>query len=555
MDQTMLTQLHIRNFALIDDLTLEFSGQLNVLTGETGAGKSILIDAIRFVLGERLDGARGDANEKPCQVEAAFEVHGELLKQPLFEPYLQEDGLLILRRELSQGKTRAWINHRLVPLSLLKEAGTYLIDIHGQHDHQRLLDNASHLDILDRLAKVSSLKDDYRALYEQYAGLKKEQEELTALEAHKERELDVLKYQVDEIERAEIKDLDEEAMELERMRLANAEKLAEIVTHTLAVLDEQDTNADGFLSEAVRDLKGLVKFDSSVEKIKTDCENVQYSLQETVRALRDYREKLTFDPDRLRELEAKADLLEHLKRKYGGTHAKVLEFYQESKAKYDKLIDMDMAKSDLQKDMRELEPKLREAALKFSEKRKKAGLLLKKTIESELKDLQIAHAEFEVHIEKTDFSAEGMDRVEFLARMNPGQPMLAIAKVISGGEASRVMLAMKKALMQVDPVPVLIFDEIDTNIGGRLGHVTGQKLKSISDERQVLLVTHLPQIASFADRHIKVIKSVQKGRTRVEYQLLEGEAKVRELAQMMSGQQESEISRRHAEEMLDRANS
>lgn len=552
----MLTQLHIKNFALIEDLTLEFSGQMNVLTGETGAGKSILIDAIRFVLGERMEGLRAEVLEKPCQVEAAFELRAELLKnQTAFEPYLADDGLLVLRREFSAGKTRAWINNRLVPLSLLKEIGAYLIDIHGQYDHQRLLDSASHLDILDRFAKVDLLKEDYRAFYEAYARLRKEQDALTALEEHRERELDVLKYQVDEIERAEIRDLNEEALELERMRLANAERLAEIVSHALAVLDENDPSADSFLSEAARDLKGLVKFDSSVEKLKTDCENVQYSLQEMVRALKDYREKLTFDPDRLRELEKKADLLEHLKRKYGGTHAKVLAFYQAAKAKYDKLIDMDMAKSDLQKEMRELEPKLREAALKFSEKRKKAGALLKKTIEAELKDLQIAHAEFEVRIEKTDFSAEGMDRVEFLARMNPGQPMLAIAKIISGGEASRVMLAMKKALMQVDPVPVLIFDEIDTNIGGRLGHVTGQKLKSISGERQVLLVTHLPQIASFADRHIKVTKSVQKGRTLVQYQVLEGEAKVRELAQMMSGQQESEISRRHAEEMLDRANS
>jgi len=550
----VLNQLHIKNFALIEDLSLEFSGQMNVLTGETGAGKSILIDAIRFVLGERMEGLRPDSGDKSCQVEAAFELREDFLKkQPALEPYLAEDGLLLLRREFSQGKTRAWINNRLVPLSILKEAGAFLIDIHGQYDHQRLLDSASHLDILDRFAKVGALKADYRVLYGKYAGLKKEQEALAALEEYKERELDVLKYQVEEIDRADIKDLNGEEMELERMRLANAEKLAGIVAHALAVLDENETNADGFLSEAVRDLRGLVKFDSSVEKIKIDCENVQYSLQETVAALRDYREKLTFDPDRLRELEAKSDLLEHLKRKYGGTHAKVLEFYREAKAKYDKLVDMEMTQSDLQKEIKALEPKLREAALKFSEKRKKAGALLKKSVESELKDLQIAHAEFEVRVEKTDFSEEGLDRAEFMARMNPGQPMLAIAKVISGGEASRVMLAMKKALMEVDPVPVLIFDEIDTNIGGRLGHVTGQKLKSISGERQVLLVTHLPQIASFADRHIKVTKSVQKGRTLVQYQLLEGEAKVRELAQMMSGQQESEISRRHAEEMLDRA--
>ena len=555
LGKTMLTQLHIKNFALIEDLSLDFDGQLNVLTGETGAGKSILIDAIRFVLGERMDGLRTEADDKPCQVEAAFEIKNDFLKkQPVFEPYLDEDGaLLILRREYSQGKTRAWINNRLVPLSLLKEAGAFLIDIHGQYDHQRLLDSASHLDIVDRFAKVEELKTDYRTLFEQYLVLINEQKELASLEESKERELDMLKYQIDEIERAEIKDLSEEDLELERMRLANAEKLAEIVSHALAVLDENDMNADGFLSEAVRDLKGLVKFDSSIEKVKTDCEDVQYSLQAVVNTLRDYREKLTFDPDRLRELEKKSDLLDHLKRKYGITLAKVLEFYREIKVKYERLIDMDVTKKDLQKEIDLLAPKLRESAVRISEKRKKAGMLLKKTIESELKDLQIAQAEFEVRIEKTDFVADGMDRVEFMARMNPGQPMLPMKKIISGGEASRVMLAMKKALMEVDPVPVLIFDEIDTNIGGRLGHVTGQKLKSISEQRQVLLVTHLPQIASFADRHFKVTKSVRKGNTLVQYQVLEGEEKVRELAQMMSGHQETEISRRHAEEMLGRA--
>jgi DNA repair protein RecN (Recombination protein N) len=550
----MLTQLHIKNFALIDDLSLEFSNKLNVLTGETGAGKSILIDAIRFVLGERMDGLRSETDGKPCQVEAAFEISSSFLKaQPVFESYLGEEDLLILRREHFQGKTRAWINQRLVPLSQLKEAGSFLIDIHGQYDHQLLLDSASHLDIIDRFAKTEELKNNYKTLYEQYFSLTKEQNELAALEESKERELDMLKYQVDEIERADIKGLNEEDLELEISRLANAEKLAEIVLRILAVLDEDDTNADGLLSQAQRELKSLVKFDGSLEAIRTDCENVQCNLQEVVRSLKDYSEKLTFDPDRLREIEKKSDLLDHLKRKYGGTLSKVFEFYEDAKRKYERLIDMEVTKKDLQKELGVLEPKLRAAADKVSEKRKKAGLLLKKTIESELKDLQIAGSEFEVRIEKADFSADGADRIEFLVRMNPGQPILPMKKIISGGEASRVMLAMKKALMEVDPVPVLIFDEIDTNIGGRLGHVTGQKLKSISGERQVLLVTHLPQIASFADRHIKVIKSVQKGRTLVQYQLLEGQEKVRELAQMMSGRQETEISRRHAEEMLERA--
>jgi DNA repair protein RecN (Recombination protein N) len=550
----MLTQLHIKNFALIENLTIEFSPELNVLTGETGAGKSILIDAIRFVLGERMDGLRGVESEKACFVEAAFEVADEFLKKcPLLEPYLAGEGLLVLRREHLQGKSRVWINNRLVTVSNLKEIGICLIDIHGQYDHQLLLDSQSHLNLTDRFAKTEEIKKAYGMLFEEYAALLREQKELVQLEENKERELDLLKYQINEIERAEIEEMNEEEMEQERIRLANAERLSGMATRALDVLDDRDSSAAGLLADALKEISALAKLDGSLDKVRSDGENVQYSLQEIVSALREYRENLTFDPVRLQEIEKKLDLLEHLKRKYGGSYGKVLEFFREAKTKYERLTDTDVARTDIEKKIKSVAPKLEEVAAKLSLKRKKAGELLKRTIESELKDLQILHAQFEVRIEKTDFCEDGSDRLEFLARMNPGQPLLPLKKIISGGEASRVMLAMKKALMEVDPIPTLIFDEIDTNIGGRLGQVTGQKLKSLAGQRQVLLVTHLPQIASFADRHMKVTKTVQKGKTIVCYEVLEGDDRVRELAQMMSGHQETEISKRHAEEMLNQA--
>ncbi|MFA6599747.1 MAG: DNA repair protein RecN [Candidatus Omnitrophota bacterium] len=550
----MLTQLHIKNFALIENLSLEFSGKLNVLTGETGAGKSILIDAIRFVLGERMDGLRGADQAAACFVEAAFEAGEDFLKaHPVFEPYLEEEGLLVLRREHAQGKSRAWINNRLVALAQLKEAGSCLIDIHGQYDHQLLLDGKSHMALTDRLAGNADLLRAYGLLYEQYRALAGETEEIARLEEHKERELDLLKYQIQEIERAEISDMDEDALDHERIRLANAEKLSEAATRALSVLDEQDVSASGLVAEALRDIGALARLDGSMEKFKGEGEALRYSLLEIISALRDYRENLTFDPARLAEIEKKLDLLEHLKRKYGGSFANVLEFYREAKAKYDRLIDTAVTRRDIEMKMKSLVPQLDALASKLSQKRRKAAELLKRTIESELKDLHILHACFESGIEKTDYAAEGTDRVEFMIRMNPGQPLLPLKKIISGGEASRVMLAMKKALMEVDPIPTLIFDEIDTNIGGRLGQVTGQKLKSIAGERQVLLITHLPQIASFADRHIKVTKAIRKGKTAVSYEILEGDERVRELAQMMSGLRETEISRRHAAEMLNQA--
>ncbi len=548
----MLTQLHIKNFALIDDLTLNFSDNLNVLTGETGAGKSILIDAIRFVLGARLEIDK-DSADKKIAAEAAFELSEETAENPLFENYLQDDFTLILRREYADGKSRAWVNSRLAAVSQLKEIGMGLIDIHGQHDHQRLFQANAHLGILDRFAQIDITKTEYPKLFSQYEVLLKSQKELNEMEASREREIDLLKYQIDEIENADILKVDEIEMETERIRLANSEKLSELTAGALGALDENEQNADLFLSHAIKNLKGLAKFDESINEIQSESEQIQYSLQEIILKLKDYREKLTFDPERFAELEKKKDLLEHLKKKYGTTLEKVKEFYADAKKRYEQLIDLDMAKSDLGEEIENKKKELKRTAEKFTAKRKESAARLENDIEKELKDLQIAKAEIKIKITNTDFSENGADGVEFFARMNPGEPMLAIEKSISGGEASRIMLAIKKALIQTDPVSVLIFDEIDANIGGRLGRVTGEKLKSISEERQVLLVTHLPQIASFADRHFKVTKSVVKGKTKVYYEILEGQEKIDELAQMMSGQDTSEISTLHAEEMLARA--
>ena len=511
-------------------------------------------DAIRFVLGERSDGLRGISDERACLVEAAFEVSEDFAKrEPVFETVQPEEGLLILRREFLQGKTKCWINHRLVNLSLLKEVGNCLVDIHGQYDHQLLLNGDSHLDLVDRLAKAESLKKDYAAVYAEYREIVSQREELLRLEEGKERELDLLKFQIDEIERAELEDADEEELVQEKSRLANAEKLSEAASRALELLDENDGSASERMAEAARNLTSLVKFDSSLEETRKSFDDIALNLEEIIRTLRDYRENLTFDAGRLGEVEKKLDLIEHMKRKYGGSLEKVLEFHRQAKEKFAMLSDSEVSQRGLDKKIKALEPKLGELAGELTAKRKKACGALKKTIECELEDLNIPHAEFGTQIEPTDFTAQGKDRLEFLIRLNPGQPMLPLKKIISGGEASRVMLALKKALMQVDPVPTLIFDEIDTNIGGRLGQVTGEKLKSISEERQVLLVTHLPQIASFADRHLKVTKSVQKGKTAVKYEVMEGEERVRELAQMMSGKKETEISKKHAEEMLSRA--
>ena len=549
----MLTRLDIENFALIDKLSIEFSPSMNVLTGETGAGKSILIDAIRFVLGERMESERMPASGEFVRVEAIFEDLGERLKSfPPLAPFLQDDEeILILRREYHpQGRTRVWINNRAANASTLKEIGDQLLDIHGQYDHQLLLDASSHLDLVDRFGKWESLKKKYQTFYQEYASLLSRREELASLEEGREREMDLLKYQIDEIGQAHLKEGEEETLENERIKLANAEKLFEIVNRSLALLDEEETSVSSHLGKALRGLNELVRIDASLETMKTESEGLQLHLEEIIRTLRDYRESLSFEPDRLREVEERLHLIELLKRKYGGTVNKIWAFFGEAKSKYDQLAHKNLYEKEIDQKVGALLPELQSLAAELSQKRKKAGNVLKQLIEIELKDLGIAPAQFQCSIEEKAFGTEGRDQLEFLISLNLGEPLLPLRKIISAGEVSRVMLALKKALMKVDPIPTLIFDEIDANIGGRLGTVTGLKLKEIAKERQVLLITHLPQIASFADRHFKVTKVVRQGKTLTEYHQVEGEERIRELAQMMSGKRETEVSLKHAEEML-----
>lgn len=553
----MLKELSIRNFALIDSLTMEFSPRLNVLTGETGAGKSILIDALRFVLGERLEGLAGQ-DAKQTFVEAVFDIQDKNLRQhPAVASYLEEENdYLILRRELAEGRSRALVNGRNVNVSGLREIGALLIDIHGQYDHQLLFETHAQMELIDRLAKTEDMLKSYGTAYATYEGLVKRRDELKELEEGREREADLLKYQIEEIERAAVEEGEEDELKEEMVRLSNAEKLHEVVSSLLAALGDDSVSASSLMGRAQRDFTELARIDESTAGLRHEFESVQIGLEEIIRSVEDYREKLSFDPGRLKEIEERLDTIEMIKRKYGSSFDKVRQFLEESKKRYDELANASVYGKEAEQKIKEILPELKKKADEITEKRKKAGSGLKRTIETELADLGISHAEFSCRFEKSDLGQLGQDAMEFMISPNPGQPLLPLRKIVSAGEVSRFMLAMKKALMKVDPMPTLIFDEIDANIGGRLGSVTGRKLKDISADRQVLLITHLPQIASFADRHFKVSKKVLPGppeHTATQYQVVEGEARVRELAQMMSGKKESEASLKHAEEMLEKA--
>lgn len=555
----MLIQLSVQNFALIDSIQLEFSRGLNVLTGETGAGKSILLDALKLVLGERLAPDQKFTRTESARIEAVFQIEAAGGLPENLREFLQDgDECLILRREISsEGRSKCYINRQFVNLSVLRDIGLWLIDFHGQHDQQNIFNEDTHLQLIDRLAGLAGaqakLLDSYRESYEHYREILKKQKALRDQSENKQRQMDLLKYQIEEIEEVGPEENEEENLIQEKIRLAHAQKLFELSDSLLKELDEGDSTASASIQTSFRYLHPWIKIDESAAAFETEMEDIQVRLEELLRNIRDYRDSLSFDDDRLNELEQRVSAIERLKKKYGPALKDVLAFLETAKAEYDVLVNSDLYQQDLAKELKMVKPELEKRAALITELRTKAAKSLQRKVETELKDLSITHAEFKCELEKTDYTEKGAEKARFLFCPNPGQPLSPLVKVASGGEASRVLLALKRALAEVDETPTLVFDEIDANIGGRLGEVVGRKLREIADDRQVMLITHLPQIASFADRHYKVTKSVAAGSTEVKYLLLEGDARVQELAQMMSGDRESRISRDHAKEMIKTA--
>ncbi len=552
----MLIQLSVKNFALIENITLDFAKGLNVLTGATGAGKSILIDALQLALGERMDMTQVRDRDHPCQVQAVFELEPSFNSHERIAPFLsEEDSYCILKRTVSpEGKSKCEVNGQIVNLSQLKEIGALLVDLHGQYDHQRIFDPESHREWVDAMAgSARPLLASYRELYGRYAELLDKKAGLADQQAGKDREMDLLGFQIKEIEEVRPESGEDLKIEEDRIRLAHAEKLFEITGRLLEALEEGDDAVSGRLAKSFRDLAEWTRIDPSAAKHESDMRDAQAKIEDLIASIREYQERLSFEPERLKEIEIRGDQLDKIKRKYGGSLAEALRFLESAKRRYDELENAEVYQKETDDEIKRLLPQLEQRAGALTLERRKAMQRLTDSVLKDLKDLGFRHIRFEGRLEAVDFGPQGRDRIEFLISANAGEPLKALALIASGGEASRIMLALKHALAGVDRIPTLIFDEIDANVGGRLGQCVGEKLKAISAKHQVLLITHLPQIASFADRHYKVQKTVRKGKTAVGYELLEGEARVKELAQMMSGERETAISKAHAAELLKSA--
>jgi DNA repair protein RecN (Recombination protein N) len=566
----MLTELHIQNFAIIDKLDLRFGSGLIILTGETGAGKSIILDAVVMLIGGKADTTFVRTDSDAALVEGVFQLKGpereavhEVLKR---EELMDDPDYVTLSREIrKEGRSVARVNGRTVAVGLLKEIGALVVDIHGQAEHLSLLDSRAHLGLLDRFAEISRPLSDYRQTYHALLNLRRELNELRKAQADAERKTEMLTYQAEEIEAARLKAGEDEELRKERDRLANAESLAQNAQEALAILEEGSPEmpaASDLIGQATQALSALAKLDPAQGELANQAEVLLDTISEVVHTLRDYLEKIEFNPKRLDEVEERLDLIHSLTRKYGGSIPAVIAYGMDARKQLETITGAAERIEELEMEEAKLLNRLAQQGGLLSGKRKSAAEAMSRGIEAELNDLRMSAAKFRVDFQtrpdpngipsengnRIGFDHNGFDRVEFLIAPNPGEGLKPLVKIASGGETSRLMLGLKNVLARADEVPSLIFDEIDQGIGGRVGMTVGQKLWNLSRSHQVFCVTHLPQLAVFGDEHYQVQKLVKSNRTLTRVERLDGEARLLELSQMLGEVGEGTL--RSAHELL-----
>jgi len=566
----MLTELHIQNFAIIDKLDLRFGLGLIILTGETGAGKSIILDAVVMLIGGKADTTFVRTDSDAALVEGVFQLKGpekeavhEVLNR---EELLDDPNYVILSREIrKEGRSIARINGRTVSVALLKEIGSLVVDIHGQSEHLSLLDPRAHLGLLDRYAEVAKPLSDYRKTYHALTDLRHELSELRKAQADSDRRLEMLTFQVEEIEDARLKPDEEEPLRQERDRLANAESLAENAQEALALLDEGSPDtpaATDLIGQAAQAIAKFAKLDEGQKDLSDQAELLLDTMSDVIHSLRGYLEEIEFNPKRLDEVEERLNLIHSLTRKYGGDIPAVIKYGENARRQLETLTGAADRIIELELEEAKLLTKLAEQGGVLSDKRKSASTDMAKGIETELGDLKMSSAKFGVDFQtkpdpngvpiengnRVSFDQNGFDKIEFLIAPNPGEGLKPLAKIASGGETSRLMLGLKNVLAQADEVPSLIFDEIDQGIGGRVGMIVGHKLWNLSRTHQVFCVTHLPQLAVFGDEHYQVQKLIKSDRTLTRVELLKDDSRLLELSQMLGEVGENTL--RSAHELL-----
>jgi DNA repair protein RecN (Recombination protein N) len=552
----MLHALHIENLAIIDRLEVSFESGFNALTGETGAGKSILIDALNLALGERADLSLIRAGAEKLRVNAVFELPDDpdlyaQLAELGVEP---EDGMLYLSREVhASGRSIARINGQPVPIGTLKAVGDCLIDLHGQHEHQSLLKPSSHLEFLDRWLgePALSLRQQLRQTVSALRQTERELEDLTAREREREQMLDLYRFQVDEIRKANLQVGEDEQLETEARRLTHAEKLIALAGNAYDALMGENSAYDQ-TANASRYLTEIARIDPSVGAWSEMLEGALAQIEEVAHNLRAYAESIEYDPARLEEVIERQELIKRLKRKYGDTIEAVLQYADEAAAKLHALETQTERRAELEAEQTRLQAEAHTRSEQLSALRREGAQRFADAVQASLRALAMERAQFVVEVRPKPLDPTGADSAEFLFSANPGEPPRPLSKIASGGEMSRVMLALKTVLADAAPVPTLVFDEIDAGIGGRTAHAVGEQIAQLARHFQILCVTHLPQIACRANRHLLIEKHTDGEATRVSVQPLTGEARVQEIARMLAGTP-TETARQHARELLQAA--
>ena len=547
----MLSLLHIENIAVIEQSDISFDRGFNVLTGETGAGKSIVIDAISAILGERAyrDMIRTGANK--ASVRAVFT---DVPKLDWFEQNgVEYDGETVIQREIHlDGKNVCRVNGTLVTVSILRKLGIQLINIHGQHDSASLLDEANHLGFLDAFADNEALREDYCEKYNAVCKLRREIDRMSMDESEKLRRMETLRYQIEEISKAQLEAGEDEALEERRKLLQNAEKLSNGMDTAVECLygsDESD-GAATLLAQAERELARLARYTDAFAQLHERVADLMYQVQDVAEEVRDGRDDLSYSAEELEQIEARLDVIHRLRRKYGVTCADILEYLEKAQKELDEIEFADDHVERLKRKLQKAEETAFDAALALRKNRRETAKMLSERILTELAQLDMPRVQFSCEFTATDLTVDGADSVVFYMSANAGEALKSMSKVASGGELARIMLAMKNVLAEKDQVETLIFDEVDTGVSGRAAQKVAEKLRSVAAHKQVLCVTHLPQLAALANTHLLIAKGERDGRTYTTVTPLDLEGRKRELARIIGGTNITETTLKSAEEML-----
>ena len=553
----MLQNLHVKNLALIEEAEVDFKPGLNILSGETGAGKSIIIGSINLALGEKVQKEMLRENEENALVELVFSVENEAQKKALEEmDVFLEDDCVILSRRIANGRGVAKINGESVPASKMRDVAALLIDIHGQHEHQSLLHKKKHLEILDAFAK-EALSNKKEALTEAYAEYRKLLAELKNADVNEEdrlREVSFLEYEIKEISEANLQENEDVTVEEEYKRYSNGKKIMEALNMAYQYSGNGSENASDFTSRAIKELSQASAFDDKVRELEAQILEIDNLLNDFNREIADYIDDTEFDDETFFELEKRLDEINHLKSKYGRTIPEILTALSEKEARLEKLQDYDCYLADLKKKVNEAEEVVGRFCMEISEIRKDYAKTLVFEVTNALKDLNFLDVRFEMQFDElSDYTANGIDDPEFLISTNPGEPVKPLGKVASGGELSRIMLAIKTVLADNDDIETLIFDEIDSGISGRTAQMVSEKMNVLGRNHQIICITHLPQIAAMADAHYLIEKSVENQTTVSKIRLLNEEESINELSRMLGGVEITDKVKESAREMKELA--